>query len=138
MNLRATVNSIMKKWGHDVLLQRKLVSPPTGGLYGLQENSGYSKQLERHTTRHRWPNQSGGLTGVLQEQTEGVDAQVDLIYYFLWDVNPKSGDRIYDKNPTGWTHYTIDWALPMRFQNGRIEYWITGVSMESEGLVPNG
>jgi hypothetical protein len=69
----------------------------------------------------------------MQEQPEGMDAEVDLIYYFKWDVNPKSKDRIYDQNPVGMRRYIIDWTLPMRFQNGRIEYWAAGVTMEDEG-----
>lgn len=129
MDLRAKVINILGRWGHDILLQRR-VPLATSGVYGADYT--YATNLERHTTRHRWPGE-GGLTGVVQERPEGIDADVDLIYYFKWDVNPKSGDRIYDQDPTGTKRYIIDWSLPMRFQNGRIEYWTVGVTMENEG-----
>lgn len=130
MDLRAKVNNILARWGHDILLQRRLTATASG-VYGSDYT--YAEKLERHTTRHRLPGEGSGLTGVVQEQAEGIDAEVDLIYYFKWDVNPKSGDRIYDQNPTGVRRYVIDWSQPMRYQNGRIEYWIVGASMESEG-----
>lgn len=132
MDLRKEVNSIMRKWGYDILLQRR-VKNSNRGIYSLRENSGFSDKLEKHTVRSRYPSRGvGNLTRAIDEQMEGKIADADMVYYFSWDANPDTGDRIYEKNPNGYQTYVIDWSLPMRFHRGRIEYWIVGVTMETQ------
>lgn len=129
MNLRATVDSIMNRWGHDILLQRRVRDTGTG-VYRLRENAGFTNQLEKHTVRQRLPG-SESLTNAIEERIEGKVADVDLVFYFRWNVVPDKGDRIYDKDPRGYFTYIIDWAFPLRFQGGRIEYWVAGVTLEN-------
>ena len=63
-------NKILREWGHDVLLQRR-----------LDDNFIYSDRFERVTTRHFFPS-AETLTQVQKEDKEGVNTNVDLIFYF--------------------------------------------------------
>lgn len=122
-DLRKTVEGILRKWGHNILLQR--VNTIHDG-----EEPDYTTQLERHTVRHMYP-ANRGLPGIAQEQIEGVAYDAEMIYYFMWDVNPASGDRIYEeleRYPNTLNVWLIDFALPMRGRGGRIEYWVCGAS----------
>ena len=124
-DLRKTVENILKRWGHNILLQR--VQSIHDG-----EEPDYTTILERHTVRHMYP-ANRGLPGIAQEMPEGVTYDCEMIYYFMWDVNPASGDRIYEeleRYPNNLNVWLIDFALPMRGVKGRIEYWVVGASRE--------
>lgn len=127
-DLRRVVEGILRKWGHNILLQR--VNTIHDG-----DEPDYVYNLERHTTRHMYPG-GRGLPGIAKEEIEGVAYDAEMIYYFMWDVNPASGDRIYEeleRYPDLQNVWKIDFALPMRGAGGRIEYWVVGASRE----VPN-
>lgn len=121
MDLRAKFQNLLKKYGHDVYLQRILNN------YDGTEPT-YERKLERHTVRYTYPGMAG-LTGEVSEELAGVVHDVDLLYYMQWDVNPQEGDRIYENLPglpNDTIIYTIDFALPLRGSGGRIEYWTVG------------
>lgn len=130
MDLRRVVDSILSHWGHDVFLQRRIVKKGTGP-FNLRENAGFSQTLEKVTSRHRNAGSSGGLTKAVEENIEGKVDNVDIVHYFQWKINPCRGDRIYEYNPNGRQTYIIDWAMPMRGRGGRIVYWITGSTLET-------
>jgi hypothetical protein len=130
IDLRKVVDKIHRDWGHNILLQRSVLHQGEG-IFGLRANNGFSTTLEKYTVTNRFPAKAG-LADVVQEQLEGKVASVDLIYYFRFSANPNKGDRIYEKDPNGYTTYIVDWALPMRGVRGRIEYWIVGASIENE------
>jgi hypothetical protein len=121
-NLNRTFQNILKKWGHDVLLQRR-----------LDNDFNYSSRFERVTTRHMYPANSE-LANLLKESTEGTFADgFELVYYFNNTINPRTGDRIYENiegHPDGNIVYLIDSVLPMRGKYGKIDYWVAGVTRE--------
>lgn len=126
--LTNTLNKILREWGHEIYLQRR-----------MPNNKGWTHTLERHTVRHMYP-ATRGLPQVMQEEEEGLVHNVDMLYYFRPDANPREGDRIYESSPTfegycdentGQTTWLIDYALPMRGEGGVITYWIAGVMRES-------
>lgn len=124
-DLRRTMDNILKKYGHNILLQRR-INEWDG------ENPEYTKELERHTVRDMHP-ASRTLLGVTQEGVEGVFHDFDVIYFFRHTANPQVGDRIYENIetfPNGLEVWTIDIARPMRKDRGRIEFWVCGVSKE--------
>lgn len=112
---------ILREWGHDVLLQRR-----------LDDNFIYSDRFERVTTRHFFPS-AETLTQVQREDNEGVNTNVDLIFYFEATVNPKQGDRIYEESEININDpniYLIDFAAPVRGRLGVVTYWIVGATRE--------
>lgn len=124
-NLRKSFETILRKYGHDVYLQRR-ISPYQNKLVE------YLDSLERHTTRHVYPSNKG-LPAVAAENIEGVTHDSELIYYFKYDSSPREGDRIYENledYPGDLVTWIIDFVVPMRLQSGRIEYWAVGASRE--------
>lgn len=116
-----TFHKILREYGYNVLLQRR-----------LSDNFLYSDTLERYTARSRIPRISE-LAHSQDEANEGLTTSVDLIFYFEANVNPKEGDRIYEENPTSINNsniYIIDYALPMRGRLGKIIFWTVGASRE--------
>ncbi len=105
-NLNRTFRNILKKWGHDVLIQRR-----------LDNDFNYSSKFERVTTRHMYPANSE-LANLLRETAEGTSADgFEIIYYFDSTINPRIGDRIYENIPGHSdpnTVYLVDAVLPMR------------------------
>ena len=127
-NLRTTFDEIMKKYGHDILLQRR-VNEYTA------ERPEFSSQLEMHTVRHMYPSNKG-LPTIAGEQIEGIVHDSEMIYYMRYNVNPAQGDRIYenmDLYPNNLMLYVVDFTLPMRYIGGRVEYWVVGASQETPG-----
>lgn len=139
-DLRRVVDRIMRDYGHNVLLRRR-IADSNGGLYPQAQyaNRGGKPLYEKHTVRHMHPS-SVALAGTTQQQMEGVVTNIDRVYWFRWDVNPTEGDLIVDHKPVGmganartdWEHFTIDYAQPMRGNGGRIEYWACGASRTDE------
>jgi hypothetical protein len=126
VDLRAKFYQTLKKYGHDILLQR--VSNNYDGT-----DPTYPKKVERHTVRYTYP-ALAGLYDEVGEEIAGIIHNADMIYYMQWDVNPQEGDRIYENMPglpNDQMVYTIDMALPLRGSGGRIEYWACGVTRSS-------
>lgn len=122
INPKATFKKILQDWGHDILYQRR-----------LSDDFTYSEILERITTRNQLP-RSSSLMASLQEEKEGYVANHDLIYFFESNVNPKSGDRIYEQSYNSLEDaviYLIDIAHPIRGRRGEINFWIVGATKES-------
>lgn len=125
-NVRKSFEGLLRKYGHNIYLQRR-----------VNEYDGnkpeYLNQLERHTVRHMHPS-SRLLANLALEMPEGIVHDSEMIYWFKWDANPQSGDRIYeniDIYPNSLTTFLIDKAIPMRGKHGRIEFWTCGVSQET-------
>jgi hypothetical protein len=121
INPKATFKKILKDWGHDILYQRR-----------LSDDFVYSDTLERITTRNQLP-RSSSLMVSLEEQKEGNLTNHDLIYFFESNVNPKSGDRIYEESYDSLEDaiiYLIDLAHPVRGRRGEINFWMVGVTKE--------
>lgn len=121
INAERSFRNILRQYGHDILLQRR-----------LSDDFIYSENLERITTRSRIGRMSE-LVHMQDEAFEGVTSNVDLIYYFESNVNPKQGDRIYENNISSIddaSMFLIDFALPIRGRMGKISYWICGATRE--------
>lgn len=124
-NLRATMDGILKEYGYNILLQKRV-------NISTSESKEYSGNLERHTVRSMLPG-SAGLTDIAQELDAGVARDAEMVYYFRYTANPDEGDRIYDnygRSENDYVVFTIDWAVPMRGKKGRIEFWTVGVTRE--------
>jgi hypothetical protein len=77
--MQAKIKDILAKYGHDVLLQRRVMT-------SIGETS-YPNPPERHTVRFSVYN-NRGLANVQQELLEGLVNTSTRVYYFLHDVNP--------------------------------------------------
>lgn len=138
LDLRREFESIVRQWGHDVLLQRRILRSQTG-IYGTAENNGFSTKLERWTVRHTLQRETQ-LIAAMRTKPEGLNVAADLIYYFPWDARPKEGDRIYemderyDTAPKDDVRFAstsiIEYAQPMKGRGGRVEFWIVGSMRE--------
>lgn len=125
MDIRKSADSILRKYGWDILFQRRTNKDA--------DTKQYANALERHTVRGVMPGSSLGIAGIAREQEPGVTHDADMVYYFRYNANPEEGDRIYDnvgREDGDVRRYIIDWATPMRGANGRIEYWTTGATRE--------
>jgi hypothetical protein len=121
INPERTLKKILREYGHDVLLQRR-----------ISDDFLYSQTFERVTTRHFFPS-SEALAQAQREDNEGVNTNVDLIFYFESDINPKQGDRIYEDSQSNINSpniYLIDFAAPVRGKFGKILYWMAGATRE--------
>lgn len=138
LDLRTEFSAILKKWGHDILLQRRELKSQSG-IYATAPNNGFSTKLERWTVRHTLQRETQ-LIAALRTKPEGVNISADLIYYFPWNSKPKEGDRIYevddryDTNLHDSIQYAstsiIEYAQPMKGRGGRVEFWIVGSMRE--------
>lgn len=124
-NLRKSFDGMMRRYGHNILLQRRT------NAY-TADNATYKNELERHTVRTMIP--SRRLSNIAEEMPEGIAHDSEAVYYFRWDANPCEGDRIYENiemYPNQIETFLIDKAIPMRGRGGRIEYWSVGASQET-------
>lgn len=120
--MRDSFEGILKEYGHNVYLQR-LIRNPDG-------TDTYSNVLEKHTTRfsigiHR------ALTQARDEAIEGVINTGDRSYYFMHDVKPFEGDRIYDyldRTEGDQEVWLINSAVGLRGDGGQIIHWVAGVT----------
>ena len=119
---KKTFKKILREYGHDILLQRR-----------ISDDFLYSDNFERITTRHFYPS-AEALAQAQREDGEGINTNVDAIYYFEESVNPKQGDRIYEDSPSNVNSpniFLIDFAAPVRGRLGKIVYWIAGATRET-------
>lgn len=124
-SMRSQFEGILKKWGYNIYLQRRVDPYNT-------DTAQYERALEKHTVRSVYKGKAS-LETAAQEELEGVTHDFDLTFYFMWDANPKRGDRVYESTIEGVDHqvtYLIDVALPMRGIKGEIVYWIVGATEE--------
>jgi hypothetical protein len=121
INAKKVFKKILREWGHDILLQRR-----------LSDDFVYETDMQRYTTRSHLPKKFALATSQ-QEEAEGLIVNSDLLYYFESTVNPKPGDRIYEGsfNPLEpMMMYLIDDAYPVRGRLGEVMYWIVGATKE--------
>lgn len=119
INIRQEMKKILRGWGHDVYLQR-------------WKNNKYAPDIEKYTVRYTYP-RLASLSNTQSPKREGLVQDVDLLYFFSWDANPREGDRIYEEDPrfaSNHTMWKIKYALAMRGRGGRIEYWVCGANRE--------
>jgi hypothetical protein len=109
----------LRQWGHNILLQRR-----------LNDDMKYSSKVEKITTRRSAPS-STLQSNTMNEDPEGLTVNSEMVYYFEANINPKSGDRIYENYPTGQQVFLIDEAVAVMGRYGKIAYWVTGVTRES-------
>ncbi len=120
--MQSQFKGILAKYGHNVMLQR--CSKDSDGRIT------YSDELERHTTRFSVYN-GRNLPNVQAESIEGITNTSGRVYYFLPEVNPYEGDRIYEQDSRAHDNQTVwalDSAVPMRGINGDIVYWWCGAT----------
>jgi len=121
INTKSIFKNILRQWGHDVLLQRR-----------LSDDGMYSDKFEKVTTRHVTA-ASRYLASTKEEQIEGLLVGSDRIYYFESSVNPKTGDRLYEESLSNLEDYSlflIEECYPVRGRSGRIDFWTVGASKE--------
>jgi hypothetical protein len=124
-DLRRKFSTILRKYGHDIYLQRRT------NAY-TSETASFRDDLEKHTVRHMY-SANIGAPGVANEDIVGISHDSEMIYYFQYNSNPREGDRLYEnleEYPNELVTWIVDFAIPMRMQRGRIEYWVVGVSRE--------
>lgn len=128
-NLRRTFHGILRDYGHNVLLQRRLPDVFDSPHPVPQ----FENKFEKLTTRYMYP-RSAGLALTAEEQEEGVIRNADIVYYFEYMVEPHEGDRIYELGldfKTTKSTWIIDMAWAYRGKGGRVEYWACGCSRET-------
>lgn len=117
-------DSILKKWGHNIYLQR-VIEHFNG------EKLRYDNTFERHTVRHV---SASSLTNSKQEHMEGIVFDLSMKYYMRVDSKPLPGDRIYENiesYPNNIVTYIIESVIPMRGEGGKISFWTVGATKES-------
>ena len=122
INSKLVFKKLLKEWGHDILLQRR-----------LSDDGMYSDRLEKITTRYVTA-ASRYLASTKEEQSEGLLINSDRIYYFESKINPKSGDRIYEESFSSLEDYSIfliEDCYPVRGRHGNLDFWTVGASKES-------
>ena len=120
INLEKVFKKTLSNWGHDVYIQR------------IMANGNYRNNLERVTTRNIYPAGTANAN-LSQELEEGIAANSEVVYFFEALVNPKEGDRIYEKLPNNFdrqTIYLVDACSPRRGKGGKIVYWTVGATKE--------
>lgn len=124
-NPKLVFNKILKDWGTDVLLQRRIYAEGQG-LYSLpsatpgvnKNESYYSNKLERWTVRYTFAARKTGLSATLEGRQEGLTTEVPLVFYFQSEAQVREEDRIYMKDP--------------RFDN-QMTIWLVAYSEEVQG-----
>ncbi len=120
--MQTNFKHILKKYGHNIGLQRRTQNTDSKPVF--------SDEIEIHTVRFSIYN-SRGLPSAQVENMEGVSNTSQRVYYFLPEVIPYEGDRIYEEDfrtPKNQTVWSIDQAVGMRGVNGDIVYWAAGAT----------
>lgn len=129
--LRRAYEHIVKNWGINVYLQRRIYQDGEG-IYSLppnNKNSYFANKLEKYTVRYVFAGRKTALTDIAEERPEGIVHTVNRVWYFPYFSNPKEGDRIYQADvryPGAMETYLVDYAQPFRGWKGQIEYWEVG------------
>lgn len=121
-SMKAQFESILKKYGHDIFLQRR--SQTTGSEVT------YSDTLEIHTVRYSISS-SRSIMNKGQEMIEGLLSTSERVYFFKIEANPYDGDRIYEQDPRSATHqsvWSIDTVVPLHGINGDPVYYMAAAT----------
>ena len=128
MSMKSEFDAIIRKYGHEIVLQRRDQSTK-------DKEPGYLPKLEKHRTRFSIAN-TRNLANAQTEQMEGLVNTTNRVYYFKADVCPYEGDRIYEtdyRSEDKQTIWVIEQAVPERGKGGSLVYWATGATR----IVPN-
>jgi len=120
--MKSNFESILKKYGHDIFLQRRTQS--------TDNQVSYSDKLEIHTVRYSIPN-NRTIMNKGQEEIEGLLSTSERVYFFKESAQPFDGDRIYEENPrteTNQTVWSIDTVVGLRGIAGEIVYYIASAT----------
>lgn len=154
---RLVIAKLLKNWGADVYLQRRIYDTGSG-LYGLDrlnlatpnvpneyanasDESYFSRKLERWTCRYTFAGRKNQLTDVEMGRPEGLSHSVPLIVYFTWDCKPKEGDRVYihdERFGGNMTTWLIRYAEAVIGWHGEITFYSCGLFREREPLPLSG
>lgn len=118
INSKVVFKKILKEWGHDVLIQRR-----------LSDDGMYSSKFEKVTTRS--VTSARYLASTKDEQNEGVFVNSDRVYYFESAIRPNPGDRIYEESESSledYILYGIEECYPVRGRGGKIDFWTVGAT----------
>jgi hypothetical protein len=133
INLRSEFRQILENYGHNIYLQRRLPDDYLGEAQYPEAR--FTNVWEKHTVRDMLPGSTAGLAHVLMEGTAGLSSEVDLIFWFMWDVDPKTGDIVWQPSEynTGsgqgkYKKYILDEAYPYRGTKGEVVYWGCGAT----------
>lgn len=124
------VKSLLKHWGTDILLQRRVFERGQG-VYSIPpgDNNYFSPKLERWTVRYSFAARKVSLSAVEIGRPEGEVHGVPLVFYFTFDAEPKEGDRIYvkdDRFPEQGTIWQIKYSSPITGWGGTPAYFEAG------------
>lgn len=121
-NMKNQFEAILKKYGHDVFLQRR--SQTTGAQVS------YSDKLEVHTVRYTISS-ARSIMNKGQELIEGLLSTSERVYFFKVEAKPYDGDRIYEQDERSATKqsvWSIDTVVLMRGINGEPVYYIAAAT----------
>lgn len=128
MDLRKSFDTILKKYGHNVYIQRLCTSCNRTGAYQKYDQectecagTGYSRTLEIHSCRRMLAQggSKGSAEGIEYTPQGGVPTH-GWVYYFRHDTHPEQGDRIYDDGQI----LRVNEVYDPRGPTGRVEYYI--------------
>lgn len=131
-----TFHKILREWGHDVLIQRRIHERGTG-LFSLPpDNNYFANKLEKWTVYSTFAGRKMSLADVQEERPEGWVHTVNMIYYFQATAKVKEGDRIYEPDdrypPNNYESYIIEYARVVRDKGGKPLFYEVGVVRENE------
>lgn len=130
--MRREFDNILRRYGHDVYLQRAIQPTNFWTDNDRQSDIEYKSDLEIHTVRFSLKNNTP-LSTAREEAIEGLLNTHDRIYYFRYDANPFENDRIYEIEPRPRDRqkvFVIDAAVPMYGIGGNLVYWVCGATSD--------
>ena len=137
-DLRTVFSQLVREWGVDVLLQRRIYR--TGeGIYSQPEPDPndqryWSPQLERYTVRTTFAGRKLSLSDTMEARPEGWIHTIPILFYFPWDASPAEGDRIYLQNerfPNKLTTFIVTYASAEYGRFGKIAFFTCGTIRET-------
>ena len=103
MNLKKEFEGILKKYGHNVYIQRRTIGKGIGPYRKAEYK--YHEQLEKWTC-YRRPLRAGATAsadGFMKLEDEGLITNYDMCFYFQPESQIKTSDRILEDTPEGIT-----------------------------------
>ena len=137
-DLRIVFNHIIKEWGTNVLLQRRIHR--TGeGLYSQtlpdpNDQRYWSPKLEKHTVRIAFAGRKLSLSDTMEARPEGWIHTIPILFYFSHDAKPAESDRIYvqdDRFPNNLTTFIVTYAQAEYGRYGKIAFYEVGTIRET-------
>jgi hypothetical protein len=136
---RNQFDSILNKYGHIVVLQRRCTVSEGIGPYEKHPDSctgclghGYSQTGERHLARKDVVMGEMSIPQSLVKGPMGIVAMESTYFYMKYDVEPKEGDRVFEwmVEEDKYRIFKINKAVDMRAENGATIYWVLACNLE--------